>query len=372
MPSTTVRRHPRKKPSGGTTTVKRHPRTIAGRKTVPHTRSIFDEDKKLQSLLVEKEILKTDAKRARDRIRELEKEYEEEDDETKWDEILDKKERYKDALWGKQMDLRDVKKDINKRKSELKEVAKISKSRRDWLKRRGPLSGTNKWGLKAPQIASKKIKEDYIIPMNYLVKEAVKKNPIPKPEDYSQFHASGSRKFFEKNQIMLSEIGRHRAFGRGTGHFGTGVYTFDSLERANEYQKSPEGEVVAFKLNQNNYLPFVTKNFKQGKALHDFGRELSRTSWRDLDTTRFPDTELGLLAHNAGLHYNPDLARHSVDLAESSLRSSYHPMTYYMSALGYDGIYHKQEMARYSDYGNIIYPHKIKEIYPNIEMKETA
>ena len=45
-------------------------------------------------------------------------------------------------------------------------------------------------------------------------------------------------------------------------------------------------------------------------------------------------------------------------------------MTYYMSALGYDGIYHYGKMGESGTYGNVIYPHYIKKLYPDIELIE--
>lgn len=367
MPETSVRAHPRK----GTRGVRQHSRTIAERKTVPHTRSIYNDDDEYQELLTERNRIKNKLKRYQDMLDRLEKEYESlELPESEWDKSLDKQEKVQWIIYDLEHELKKSEENVDKRESELKKIARNRKSRIEWLKRRGPLSGPNKWGLKSPQISTEKINDDYIIPMNRNLKYGFKRNPLEKPEKYPQFHASGSRMFTGGDQIMLSEIGRHRSYGRRTGHFGTGVYTFDNLERAKQYQRSPDGEIVTFNLNQNNFLPFITTDWDQGWALHDFGRELSRHSWDNLNDDEFPELELYNFAKKAGLHYNKDLARHSVDMAQRA--DAFHPMTYYMTALGYDGIYHKQEMGSSSDHGNVIYPHKIKEIYPNIEIKETT
>jgi len=360
---TTVRKHQRKKPTGGRTTVKRHSRSISESKTVPSERSVYDEDEELQKLLSEKEELKAEARKIVSKIKATKKEFDDERDESKWDEILDRKSDLDDKLFYIQSDLKRNKDKIGIRHLYIKEAIDNINTRKGWLKRRGPLSGTNNWGLKSPQIASRVISDRYILAKNKY------RNMSVNPRNFNQFHASGSRQFRGGNTIMLSEVGRMTAYGRGSGHFGTGVYTFDTLKQANAYQRSPDGEVTAFMMNENTYNPFVTKDFEQGINLHDFGKELNELRYSDLDKRYFPHADLKNYASKADLTYKPDLARHAVDMSVRD--DSFHPMTYYMSALGYDGVFHDQEMARSSTYGNVIYPHKIKEIYPNTNIKET-
>jgi len=294
---TTVRKHQRKKPTGGSTTVKRHSRSMLESRTVPSERTVYDEDEELQKLLSEKEELKSEARKIASKIKAVKKEFDDEDDKTKWDEILDRKSDLDDEMFYIQSDLKKNRDKIKIRHLYIEEAIDNINTRKGWLKRRGPLSGNNDWRLSSPQISSKKILFKY---MNHRNKYRQK---VSNPRKFNQFHASGSRPFKGGDTIMLSEIGRMTAYGRGSGHFGTGVYTFDTLGQANAYQRSPDGEVVAFMMNENTYNPFVTKDFEQGINLHDFGKELNELRYSDLDKRYFPHTDLKNYARKADLTY---------------------------------------------------------------------
>lgn len=194
--------------------------------------------------------------------------------------------------------------------------------------------------------------------------------------------------YYRVHAPRLGEPLSQMSCGRGTGHYGSGLYFFGTFDAAlqsaqgvlEEVYRVVGGPQKPYRVGSLEADPAAWdtswKLHALGKALicwpaaeearREMTREIRAADEDDYDVYAKRDElrevvrEIGsfrAMLMYAGPRIDPDLHRAEAAIQRSVVERRYHPMTYYMRSLGYDGIIHTSwRQFTAGGIGNIWYP----------------
>lgn len=181
--------------------------------------------------------------------------------------------------------------------------------------------------------------------------------------------------YYRVGAPVLGEPLSQMTCSRDTGHLGSGLYFFGTLDAAVGVTRSLEGIYRVEGGPQQPYRPGVLGDaWTDAWALHAVGRALlcwpaRSEDLRELEAEEDPNRyELDdlrrkvrrdrMTLETSPLRLDLDLRRAEAAIQRAVIDGKYHPMTYYMRSLGYDGVVHSRSWRAFTtgDMGNIWYP----------------